>query len=88
VRLSTRKFLELTANAVENAVGVPPNRITAILKDERRIRGDTAILLRKVFQNLGGIPDEPANDPRPAYAEKALPARVRKSFEDNRNVLA
>jgi hypothetical protein len=33
------------ANALANAIGVPPNRITAILKDERGITGDTAIRL-------------------------------------------
>ncbi|MGH7930898.1 MAG: helix-turn-helix transcriptional regulator [Candidatus Binatia bacterium] len=37
------KPLGLTANALAKAIGVPPNRITAILKDERGITGDTAI---------------------------------------------
>jgi antitoxin HigA-1 len=31
------KPLGLTANALAKAIGVPPNRITAILKDERYI---------------------------------------------------
>ena len=31
------KPLGLTANALAKAIGVPPNRITAILKDERGI---------------------------------------------------
>ena len=35
------KPLGLTANALAKAIGVPPNRITAILKDERGITGDT-----------------------------------------------
>ena len=39
------KPLGLTANALAKAIGVPPNRITAILKDERGITGDTAIRL-------------------------------------------
>jgi plasmid maintenance system killer protein len=50
------KPLGLTANALAKAIGVPANRITAILKDERGIRN--------VFQNVGGILDEPANDLR------------------------
>jgi antitoxin HigA-1 len=33
------KPLDLTANALAKAIGVPANRITAILKDERRITG-------------------------------------------------
>ncbi len=57
------KPLGMTANALAKAIGVPPNRITAILKGERGITGDTAIRL-DVFQNVGGILDEPANDLR------------------------
>jgi addiction module HigA family antidote len=44
------KPLGLTANALANAIGVPPNRITAILKDQRGITGDTAIRLGTVFK--------------------------------------
>jgi antitoxin HigA-1 len=40
----------LTANALAKAIGVPPNRITAILKDERGITGDTAIRLGTFFK--------------------------------------
>jgi addiction module HigA family antidote len=40
------KPLGLTANALAKAIGVPPNRITAILKGERGITGDTAIRLK------------------------------------------
>jgi plasmid maintenance system antidote protein VapI len=39
------KPLGLKANPLAKAIVVPPNRITAILKDERSITGDTAILL-------------------------------------------
>ena len=44
------KPLGLTANALAKAIGVPPNRITAILKDERGITGDTAIRLGMFFK--------------------------------------
>ena len=54
------KPLGLTANALAKAIGVPPNRITAILKNER------GVLSRNVFQNVGGSVDELANDLRPA----------------------
>jgi addiction module HigA family antidote len=40
----------LTANALAKAIGVPPNRITAILKDERGTTGDTAIRLGTFFK--------------------------------------
>jgi len=43
------KPLGLTANALAKAIGVPPNRD----------HGDSP---GNVFQNLGGIQDEPAND--------------------------
>ena len=50
------KPLGLTANALAKAIEVPPNRITAILKDER------GAMSHDDFQNIGGILDEPAND--------------------------
>jgi addiction module HigA family antidote len=82
------KPLNMTANALAKAIGVPPNRITAILKGERGITGDTAIRLgtfskttAEFWMNL-----QMTYDLR--NAEKALPARVRKSIEDNRSALA
>ena len=39
------KALGLTADALAKAIELPPNRITAILQDERDITGDTAIRL-------------------------------------------
>ena len=39
------KPLGLTANALTKAIGLPANRITAILKDQRGITADTAIRL-------------------------------------------
>ena len=56
------KPLGLTANALTKAIGVPANRITAILKDQTRHHGGHRHPVRNVFQNLGGILDEPAND--------------------------
>jgi len=82
------KPLGLTANALAKAIGVPANRITAILRDERGITGDRAIRLGTLFQmsrefwmNL-----QMTYDLR--NAEKALSAKVRKSIENNRSVLA
>ena len=54
------KPLRLTANALAKAIGVQPNRITAILKNE------SGVSSHDDFQNIGGILDERANDLRPA----------------------
>jgi plasmid maintenance system antidote protein VapI len=107
----------LTANALAKAIGVPPNRITAILKAERGITGDTAIRLGTFYEEprrkqRGIRRNRPANRSKlrginpieiktsaefwmnlqMTYdlrnAEKALPARVRRSIEDKRSVLA
>ena len=59
------KPLGLTANALAKAIGVLPNRITAILKDERAITGDTAA---EFWMNLQMTYD--LRSP-----EKTLPAR-------------
>jgi len=64
------KQLGLTANALAKAIGAPPNRITAILKNERGITGGHGDPAGNVFQNVGGILDEPANDLRPAQGRE------------------
>lgn len=45
---------ELTANALANALHVPANRITAILKGQRGVTADTALRLARYF---GTTPD-------------------------------
>jgi len=40
---------ELSANALANALRVPANRITAILKGQRAITADTALRLARYF---------------------------------------
>lgn len=46
--------LNLSANAFSKALGVPANRITAILNEQRGITADTALRLAQFF---GGTPD-------------------------------
>lgn len=41
--------LELSANSLAQALGVPPNRITAILNGRRSITADTALRLAHYF---------------------------------------
>ena len=91
VKFSMRSFLKplgVTANALAKAIGVPPNRITAILKDERGVTGDTAIRLGTFFRTSAEFWMNLQMTYDLRNAEKALPARVRKSIEDNRSVLA
>ena len=81
------KPLDLTANALAKAIGVPPNRITAILKDERGITGDTAIRLGTFFKTSAEFWMNLQMTYDLCNAEKALLARMRKSIEENRSVL-
>lgn len=51
-RLLQNEFMEpheLTANALANALHVPANRVTAILKGQRGITADTALRLARYF---------------------------------------
>lgn len=41
--------LNMSANALAKALGVPTNRITAILNEHRSITGDTALRLARYF---------------------------------------
>jgi addiction module HigA family antidote len=77
----------LTANALSKAIGVPPNRITAILKDERGITGDTAIRCRTFFKTSAEFWMNLQMTYDLRNAEKALPARVRKHIENSRSLL-
>jgi addiction module HigA family antidote len=78
------KPLGLTANAPAKAIGVPPNRITAILKDERYIRAIWRSAWECFFRTSAEFRLKLANDLRLRNAAKALPARVIKSIEDKR----
>lgn len=82
------KPLGLTANALTKAIGVPANRITAILKDQRGITADTAIRLGTFFKTSAEFWMNLQMTYDLRTAEKKLPATVRKRIEDNRRVLA
>jgi addiction module HigA family antidote len=79
------KPLEMTANALAKAIGVPTNRITAIIKEERGITGDTAIRLGTFFKTSAEFWMNLQMTYDLRHAEKALPARVRKRIEENRS---
>ena len=59
------KPLSLMAKPLAKAIGVPPNRITALLKDEKRHHRGHSNPTRSVFRKGGGILDKPATDLRP-----------------------
>jgi addiction module HigA family antidote len=82
------KPLGMTANALAKSIGVPANRITAILKGQRGITGDTAIRLGTFFKTSAEFWMNLQMTYDLRNAEKVLPARVRKSIEDNREALA
>ena len=81
------KPLGLTANALAKAIGVPPNRITAILKDERGITGDTAIRLGTFFKNSAEFWMNLQKTYELRLAEKALSEKIKKHIEEHRNLL-
>jgi antitoxin HigA-1 len=74
------KPLGLTANALAKAIGVPPNRITAILKDERGITGDTAIRLGTFFKTSAEFWMKLQMTYELRNAEKALPGEGEKEY--------
>ena len=82
------KPLGLTANALTKAIGLPANRIMAILKDQRGITMDTAIRLGTFFKTSAEFWMNLQMTYDLRTAEKELPATVRKRIEDNRRVLA
>ena len=65
----------------------PSNRITAILEDERGITGDTVIRLGTFFKTSAEFWMNLQITYDLGNAEKALPARVRKSIEESGSLL-
>ncbi len=75
----------INANTLAKALEVPPNRITAIIKGQRGITGDTAVRMAAFFNTT---PEFWMNLQK-AYelhlAVQAFPDRMRKHIEQNRN---
>jgi antitoxin HigA-1 len=70
----------MRANALAKAIGVPPNRIKAILKDQRGITGNTPIRLRTFFKTSAEFWMNLQMTYDLRNAEKALPARMGSGF--------
>jgi addiction module HigA family antidote len=78
----------MTAGALAKAVGVPANRITAILKDERGITGDIAVRFSAFFNTSAEFWMNLQMTYELRKAEKAFPARMKKNIEDHRDAYA
>jgi addiction module HigA family antidote len=78
----------LSANALAKAIGVPANRITAILNGDRGISGDSALRLGTFFKTSAEFWMNLQMTYELRSAEKALSANIRKSIEKHRAAFA
>ncbi len=77
----------INANMLAKALGVPPNRITAILKGQRGITGDTALRLSTFFNTSPEFWMNLQKTYELRLAEKALPGKIRKHIKESREAL-
>lgn len=77
----------INANTLAKALGVPPNRITAILKGQRGISGDTALRLSTFFNTSPEFWMNLQKTYELRLAEKALPGKVKKHIQKSRESL-
>lgn len=77
----------INANILAKALDVPANRITAIVKGQRGITGDTAVRLATFFNTTAEFWMNLQKTYELRLAEQALPERVRKHIEQRREAL-
>jgi len=77
----------LNANALARALDVPANRITAIIKGQRGITGDTAVRLATFFNTTAEFWMNLQKTYELRLAERALSGKVRKHIEQSREAL-
>jgi addiction module HigA family antidote len=77
----------MNPHALAKAIGVPANRITAIIKGQRGITGDTAVRLGAFFNTSAEFWMNLQKTYELRLAEKALPVKVRKQIEEQRHAL-
>ena len=78
----------LNATTLAGALGVPPNRITAIIKGQRGITGDTAVRLGTFFSTTPEFWMNLQKTYELRLAEKALSRKIKKHIQERRAVLA
>jgi addiction module HigA family antidote len=79
--------LKLSANKLAAALGVPTNRITAIIKGQRGITGDTALRLAEYFSTTPQFWMNLQSTYELRLAETTLAPEVRKSIRAGARVL-
>ena len=78
----------LNANTLAKALAVPANRITAIIKGQRGITGDTAVRLGTFFNTTAEFWMNLQKTYELRLAQRALPEKIRKHIEEKRRVPA
>ena len=74
----------INAYMLAQALEVPANRITAIIKGERGVTGDTAVRLATFFNTTAEFWMNLQKTYELHLAERALPGKVRKHIEQHR----
>ncbi|MDR4466511.1 MAG: HigA family addiction module antitoxin [Nitrospira sp.] len=77
----------LNANILAKALEVPANRITAIIKEQRGITGDTVVRLATFFDTTAEFWMNLQKTYELRLTERALTGRVRKHIEQSREAL-
>ena len=77
----------INANMLAKALEVPANRITAIIKGQRGVTGDTAVRLATFFETTAEFWMNLQKTYELRLAEQALPGKVRKHIEQHREAL-
>jgi len=77
----------INANMLAKALEVRANRITAIIKGQRGITGDTAVRLAAVFNTTAEFWTNLQKTYELRLAEQALPVKVRRHIEQRRSAL-
>lgn len=77
----------INANMLAKALDVPANRITAILKGQRGITGDTAVRLAAFFDTTAEFWMNLQKTYELRLAEEAMSSKVRRHIEQSRESL-
>jgi addiction module HigA family antidote len=77
----------INANMLAKALEVPANRITAIIKGQRGITGDTAVRLATLFNTTAEFWMNLQKTYELRLAERAPPGKVIKHIEQHRDAL-
>ena len=77
----------INANMLAKALEVPANRVTAIIKGQRGVTGDTAVRLATFFNTTAEFWMNHQKTYELRLVERALSGKVRKHIEQHRDTL-